>query len=151
MSILVPRTPTTLFFLTHFLQTISQQHPWIRRLTIFLDNATSTNENKFFFSWAMEMVNNGELEHIHISFMVAGDTKFAPDRLFSTIGCAYKTEDVFTVSDLKAICEKSATCHIETGEYLHGGTLLGRNTQTFQGYASIMTFLWSRHMMGQLS
>ena len=46
----------------------------------------------------MEMVNNGELEHIHISFMIAGHTKFAPDRLFSTIGCAYKTEDVFTVT-----------------------------------------------------
>ena len=66
----------------------------------FLDNATSTDKNKFLFSWAMEMVSSGELEHIHISFMIAGHTKFAPDRLFLTIECAYKTEDVFTISEL---------------------------------------------------
>ena len=94
----------------------SQQHPWIHRLAIILDNATSTNKNKFLFSWAMEMVSSGELDHIHISFMTAGHTKFAPDQLFSTIGCAYKTEDVFTIGDLKSICDKSATCHIEMEE-----------------------------------
>lgn len=109
-------TDHTVSFLTDFWHTVSQQHPWINRLAIFLDNATSTNKNKFLFSWAMEMVSNGELDHIHISFMIAGHTKFAPDRLFSTIGCAYKTEDVFTIGDLKSICDKSATCHIETGE-----------------------------------
>ena len=63
----------------------------------------------------MEMVSSGELDHIHISFMIAGHTKFAPDRLFSTIGCAYKTEDVFIIGDLKSIRDKGATCHIETG------------------------------------
>jgi len=62
------------------------------------------------------MVSSGELEHIHISFMIAGHTKFAPDRLFSTIGCAYKTEDVFTINGLKSICDKCSTCFIETGE-----------------------------------
>ena len=109
-------TDHTVSFLTHFWHTTSQQHPWIHRLAIFLDNVTSTNKNKFLFSWAMEMVSSGELDHIHISFMIAGHTKFAPDRLFSTIGCAYKTEDVFTIGDLKSICDKSATCYIETGE-----------------------------------
>ena len=80
------------------------------------------------------MVNSGELDHIHISFMVAGHTKFAPDWLFSTIGCAYKTEDVFTIGDLKSICDRSATCHIETGEQIRGGTHLARSTPTFQVY-----------------
>ena len=72
----------------------------------------------------MEMVSSGELDHIHISFMIAGHTKFAPDRLFSTIGCAYKTEDVFIIGDLKSICDRSSTCHIETGEQI----LTWRNT-----------------------
>ena len=54
----------------------------------------------------------------------AGHTKFAPDQLFSTTGCAYKTEDVFT-SDLKSICDRCATCFIVTGEkYLHGEKLV---------------------------
>ena len=117
-------TDQAVSFLTHFWHTISQHHPWIQRLAIFLDNATSTNKDKFLFSWAMEMVSSGELEHIHISFMIAGHTKFAPDRLFSTIGCAYKTEDVFTIGNLKSICDKSATCYIETGERV----LTWRNT-----------------------
>ena len=38
------------------------------------------------------------------SFMLAGHTKFAPDRLFSIIGSAYKEADVFTIIDeLKAL------------------------------------------------
>jgi len=57
-----------------------------------------------------------KLEHIHISFMIAGHTKFAPDRLFSTIGCAYKTEDVFTINKLKSIWDKCSTCFMEIGE-----------------------------------
>ena len=117
-------TDHTVSFLTNFWHSVTQRHPWIHRLANFLDNATSTNKNKYLFSWAMEMVSTGELEHIHISFMIAGHTKFAPDRLFSTIGCAYKTEDVFTISDLKSICDKCATCTVETGE----NVLTWRNT-----------------------
>ena len=117
-------TDHTVPFVTHFWHTVSQQHPWINRLAIFLDKTTSTNKNKYLFSWSMEIVSSGELDHIHISFMIAGYTKFAPDRLFSTIGCAYKTEDVFTIGDLKSICDRSATCHIETGDQI----LMWRNT-----------------------
>ena len=64
----------------------------------------------------MEMVSSGELDHLHISFMIAGHTKFAPDRLFSVIGSAYKSEDVFTVDELKAICDTCATSHVESGD-----------------------------------
>ena len=49
------------------------------RLAIFVDNATSTNKNRYLFAWAMEIV---KFEHIHIRFMIAGHTKFTPDRLF---------------------------------------------------------------------
>ena len=109
-------TDHTVSFLTQYWQSVSQQYPWIHRFAIFLDNATSTNKNKYLFSWAMEMVSTGKLDHIHISFMIAGHTKFAPDRLFSIIGSAYKTEDVFTIEELKSICDRCATCYIETGE-----------------------------------
>ena len=65
-------TDHTVSLLTRYWHVISHQHPWIRRLAIFLDNATSTNKNKYLFSWAMEMVSSGELDHLHISFMIAG-------------------------------------------------------------------------------
>ena len=69
-------------------------------MVIFLGNVISINKNKLLFAWAMEIVSSGEVEHIHISFVIAGHTKFAPDRLFSTIRSAYITEDVFTIGDL---------------------------------------------------
>ena len=72
--------------------------------TTIHDNATSTNKNKFLFLCAMEMVSGSEVDHVHISFMVAGHTKFAPDRLFSVVGSAYKREDVFTITDV--ICDQ---------------------------------------------
>ena len=67
----------------------------------------------------METVSSGEVDHIHISFMIAGNTKFARDRLFSVTGSAYKVQDVFNIEDLKAICDKSATTYIEQGERVH--------------------------------
>ena len=88
------------------------------------------------------MVSSGELDHIHISFMIAGHTKFAPDRLFSTIGCAYKTEDVFTIGDLKSICDKSATCYIETGErVLTWRSTLGEKYSELPGVRKYHDFL----------
>ena len=146
-------TDHTVSFLTHYWRTISQQHPWIHRLAIFLDNATSTNKNKYLFSWAMEMVSSGDLEHIHIiSFMIAGHTKFAPDRLFSTIGCAYKTEDVFTINDLKSICDKCSTCFIETGEtVLTWRNSLGEKYSDLPGVRKYHDFLIVKARMEQWS
>lgn len=100
-------TDHTISFVTDYWQQFHAAIPWAQRLAIYLDNATSTNKNKYLFSWAMEMVGSRFAEHIHISFMVAGHTKFAPDRLFSITGCAYKTADVFCTEDLKTICEQA--------------------------------------------
>ena len=49
-------TDHTLSFLTHYWNQLHQKHPWIHRLAIFLDNATSTNKNEYLFSWAMVKV-----------------------------------------------------------------------------------------------
>ena len=48
----------------------------------------------------MKMVSNGTVNHIHIRFMLAGHTKFAPNCLFATIGNVYKSANVFTVDEL---------------------------------------------------
>ena len=64
----------------------------------------------------MEMVNTRRIDHIHISFMVAGHTKFAPDRLFSITGGAYKAADVFNIEDLKQICQQGAVTFIMEGD-----------------------------------
>ena len=53
------------------------------------------------------MVSKG-ISHMNISFMLAGHTKFAPDRLFATIRNAYKSSDVFIIDELRALCAQSA-------------------------------------------
>lgn len=135
-------TDHTVSFLTQYWNTISRQYPWLRRLAIFLDNATSTNKNKYLFSWAMEMVSRGTVDHIHISFMIAGHTKFAPDRLFSAIGNAYKAADVFTMSDLQALCAQSATSFIEKGDtVLTWREFLGQKYSDRPGVRKLHDFL----------
>ena len=49
-------TDHTISLLSSYWHTVTQQHPWIQRLALFLDHATSTNKNRFLFAWAMEMV-----------------------------------------------------------------------------------------------
>ena len=112
-------TDHTISLVTKYWRQFHTANPWVKRVAIYLDNATSTNKNKYLFSWAMEMVSSREAEHIHISFMIAGHTKFAPDRLFSTTGCAYKTVDVFSIEDLKQICQQAAASFIIEGDGVH--------------------------------
>jgi len=88
---------------------------WIRRVIIFLDNATSTNKNRYLFSWGMEMVHQQKLDYVRFSFMVAGHTKFAPDRLFAQIVSSYNRSDVFTISQLQQICGLHAETIIDDG------------------------------------
>ena len=69
----------------------------------------------------MEMVSSSEIDHVHVSFMVAGYTEFVPDHLFSTVG---STEDTFTMHEheheheheLRSICDQCATTCIVDGE-----------------------------------
>jgi len=133
--------------LMRYWETVSCVHPWIQRLAIFLDNATSTNKNKFLFAWAMELVSRGVISHVHISFMIAGHTKFALDRLFATIGSA----DVFTIDELKSLCAPSATTIIESGQnVLTWRDTLGEKYADLPGVRKLHDFLFIRAHTGQV-
>lgn len=93
----------------------------------------------------MELVSSGKIEYVHISFMIAGHTNFAPDRLFSIIGSAYKVADVFTVNELKALCEPSATTLVENGEnVLTWQDTLGHKYSDLPGVRKLHDFLVTR-------
>ena len=135
-------TDHTISFLLTYWQRVSQQHPWIQRLAIFLDNATSTNKNRFLFAWTMEMVSQGQVSHIHISFMLAGHTKFAPDRLFAKTGSAYKTADIFTIHELQRLCTPSASTVVEDGDnVLTWRDTLGAKYSDLPGVRKLHDFL----------
>ena len=67
-------TDHTVSYLGDFLSKIA---PRIRRVHLFLDNASSTNKFFFTMAWAYKMVQQCKLDLLRISFLVAGHTKFA--------------------------------------------------------------------------
>ena len=44
-----------------------------------MDNAVPTNKNQYMMAAALEIVQQGIIDYLHISFMIAGHTKFVPD------------------------------------------------------------------------
>lgn len=108
-------TDHTLSYLTHFLLNKEEIPPWVKRVHIFLDNATSTNKNAYLVGWALEMVQHKRFDIVRISFMTVGHTKFGPDLLFSKVSQSYRTSDVFTTDDLCHVAEPYASVIIDDG------------------------------------
>lgn len=108
-------TDHTISFLHSTIKRIQAEHPWIRRIYLFMANATSTNKNKYLFAWGMEIVNQSVLSFLRFSFMPAGHTKFAPGRLFSQIASSYNHSNVFSIDELKQLCQSHAMYYIEDG------------------------------------
>ena len=108
-------TDHTISLLSRYISSAVADHPWIKRVCVFLDNAGSTNKNRYLFSWGMEFVEGRHLDHLRFCFLLAGHTKFSPDRLFSLVANAYNREDVFTPEDLHRICSRFSTASIEDG------------------------------------
>ena len=67
-------TDHTVSYLTFYLAGL------VRRLHLFLHNASSTNKNYYTMAWAMEMTQQGKLDFIRVSFMIPGHKKFVPDK-----------------------------------------------------------------------
>ena len=88
------------------------------------------------------MVSQGQVSHIHILFMLAGHTKFAPDRLFAKTGSAYKTADVFTIHELQRLCTPSASTVVEDGDnVLTWRDTLGAKYSNLPGVRKLHDFL----------
>ena len=106
----------TLSYITHYVTQSACLPQWVRRIHLFLDNAVSTNKNRYIMSWACEMVQHGVLDFIRVSFMIPGHTKFTPDHLFAKIAKAYNRSDVFMAEDLKELASSYADTVIDSGE-----------------------------------
>ena len=104
----------TISYLTDYLCKSLPQ--WVQRVHIFLDNAGCTNKNFFLMAWAMELVQQGVIGFLRISFMIAGHTKFAVDQLFSRTAKAYTDSDVFTGEELAEVMSAYATVTTDDGQ-----------------------------------
>ena len=99
-------TDHTISYLSDYL---SKLPTWVRRIHLFLDNASSTNKKFYTMAWAMELVQQGIMDFIQVSFLIAGHTKFSLDLLFSKIAQTYNRSDVFTTEELREIVARYAT------------------------------------------
>ena len=120
-------------------------------LASHLSRQCHKHKQEYLFAWAMELVSSGRVDYIRVSFMVAGHTKFAPDRLFSAIGSAYKAADVFTINDLNEICAQSATAHIENvGDVFTWRNYLGLKYSDLPGVRKLHDFLVVKTNTGEV-
>ena len=109
-------TDHTIAFLSQYLGKVTSEFPWIRRVCIFVDNAGSTNKSRYLFSWAMELVEKRSSDHCQFCFLVAGYTKFAPDRHFTLTGNTYNRADIFNEEELLQLCQKFSTVSLRMGQ-----------------------------------
>ena len=105
-------TDHTVSLLQGYIQDVKAEYPWLERVLVFMDNATSTNKNRYLFAWAMEQVKSGLVGSVHFCFLVAVHTNFAPDRLFASCSKTYNVSDVFHVVDLKELYAKHCSVSV---------------------------------------
>ena len=135
-------TDHTVSYLTHYLAGLPD---FVRRVHLFLDNASSTNKNCFTMAWAMEMIQQGKLDFIHVSFMIPGHTKFVPDLLFSKISKTYNKSDVFTTEELQKVILPYAEVIVDDGSIVSDWRNKLSKYSKFLGIRSLYDFLFVKN------
>ena len=101
----------TISLVHHFLKVHSK---FKGRLLLHTDNCVGQNKNNAFIHYLMWRVANGKNSSISLSFMIAGHTKFAPDRHFGLIRKTNRRTPVETINCLERFVRNSLTigCNI---------------------------------------
>ena len=84
-----------------------------------MDNGDSTNKNRYMFAWTIDAVQSCSLDSTHVAFMVAGHTKFDPDRMFSTIANGYNHSDIFNIDELCSLCQLYTNATVLDGSIVY--------------------------------
>ena len=137
----------TLTIHCHILPVISQVYLilCVVCIKLFLDNASSTNKNCFTMAWAWEMVQQGKLDFIRISFMIPDHTKFVPDQLFSKIAKTYYKRDMFTAVELQNVVLQYADVVVDDGNIVSDWRTKLSKYSKFPGIRSLYDFLFLKN------
>ena len=108
-------TNHTFSYILHYLRSTDKVPQWIKRVHIFLDNAGSTNKNQYMMGSVLECVQHDILSYFRVSFMIAGHTKFAPDRLFALCAKSFYASDVFSEADFSSVMGQHADVTFDHG------------------------------------
>eukprot|EP00835_Amoeboradix_gromovi_P003525 NODE_236_length_13376_cov_0.329367.p2 type:complete len:388 gc:universal NODE_236_length_13376_cov_0.329367:7386-6223(-) len=80
-----------------------------RHLILLADNCVGQNKNNTMMKLLAWLCLTGKCDTIGIRFMIKGHTKFSPDAGFGHIKKKYALQDIFTVEQVKALIETSAS------------------------------------------
>lgn len=70
-----------------------------RELLINLDNCR-VNKNDIVIAFAIMLVMSNVYDLVELHFLIAGHTKFSPDRMFGWISLLLKSKDIFGIDDI---------------------------------------------------
>ena len=89
--------------LHHYLNRIN-----VETIILFADNCTGQNKNNAVLHYLSWRVQTGLNVKIGLNFLLAGHTKFSPDRGFGIFKYAYSRSNVDCLSDLIECVNKSS-------------------------------------------
>ena len=67
----------------------------------------------------MELVESKLFDHVHVAFLIAGHTKFAPNHTFAAIAQTYNASGVFCIDELCDVCSAHATAIVINGSEIY--------------------------------
>jgi hypothetical protein len=82
-----------------------------RKLRVNFDNC-SVNKCYLLCRFAVELIRSGRYDSVEFAFMVAGHTKFGPDRMFGWLSTVLKNVDIFEVTDIAMEVEKAQSIYL---------------------------------------
>ena len=77
-------------------------------LTLYADNCSGQNKNRYVMQYLAWRVMTGLNNHITVSFLIVGHTKFAPDWCFGLLKRAFRRTRVGCLDDIVRVVEESA-------------------------------------------
>ena len=98
-------------------------------------------------AWASELIQQGKLDFIRISFLIAGHTKFTPDLLFSKIAQRYNRSDVFSTKELCEVIALHAEVIVDSGEIVCNWRANLAKYSKFPGIRTFHDFVFTKHLV----
>ena len=105
-------TDHTISYILHYIK-CEKVRSWVKRVHLFMDIVGSTNKNQYEMGAAMEIMQQNLVDLFHINFMVAGHTKFDPDRLFPISAKAFNSADIFNITQLAELISQYASVIVD--------------------------------------
>jgi len=80
-----------------------------KHLKLTCDNAVGQNKNNITLWFCLYLVICGYYESVELNFMIAGHTKFSPDRNFGMIKKRYRKSTIYSKEEFVRVAEESSS------------------------------------------